>query len=311
MLRRVIQVSLPAALVAVGMSAVTAGASTSYTFNEHRDHLDTSFNQLLGINDQGQIAGYFGAGTSATVHPNRGYVAFPPYNNAIGNFHNENFPGAAQTQVIGINNSGTTVGFYADAAGDNFGFVRWHGVFRAVIDPNTPAATAAAPQVNQLLGLNNDGLAVGFYTDSSGNPHGYTFNFHNDTFHNTVLGLGASAVTTTGINNSGEITGFYQNSTSGGTKSFVQSPGHAPVTFGVAGSGLTQSFGINNYGELVGTYAIGGKQYGFTRGSSMQLGISDPAGVGATTLNGINDHGDLVGFYTDSAGNTDGFEAIP
>ena len=41
------------------------------------------------------------------------------------------------------------------------------------------------------------------------------------------------------------------------------------------------------------------------------LTIDDPHGLGTTTINGPNSQGDLVGFYVDSAGNTDGFLAIP
>lgn len=130
------------------------------------DHADLTCNQLLGINDQGQIAGYFGIGTSATVHPNWGYVLHRPYHQ--GDFVNENLPGAAQSQVIGIDNSGITVGFYADAAGDNFGFVLKGGIWTAVIDPHTGAGT-----VNQLLGCNNFGVAVGFYTDGATNVDGF------------------------------------------------------------------------------------------------------------------------------------------
>src|ERR1700678_2439234 len=48
-------------------------------------------------------------------------------------FTNENFPGSSQTQVTGINNTVTAVGFYADSDGattPNFiGFVGQAGVF--------------------------------------------------------------------------------------------------------------------------------------------------------------------------------------
>jgi hypothetical protein len=43
----------------------------------------------------------------------------PPYGQ--GNYTNENFLGSLQTQVTGINNDKTTVGFWADVPGDNFG----------------------------------------------------------------------------------------------------------------------------------------------------------------------------------------------
>ena len=69
---------------------------------------DVTFNQALGINSSGMIAGYFGSGAAGL--PNQGYTVAPPY--AQRNFTNENFPGSVQTQVTGINNIGTTVGFW-------------------------------------------------------------------------------------------------------------------------------------------------------------------------------------------------------
>ena len=152
----------------------TSPSVTSFSFRTLDDHKDKTFNQLLSINDNGTIAGYFGIGTPAATHPNKGYVLHAPYGQ--NNYTNENFPGSQQTQVTGINLSGTTCGFYADPAGDNFGFVLKNGVWTAVIDPHTTGTT------NQLLGLNNNGMAVGFYTDSKGHAHGYEFNFHTDTF---------------------------------------------------------------------------------------------------------------------------------
>ena len=63
----------------------------------------------------------------------------PPY--AQANFTNENFSGSVQTQVTGINNAGTTVGFWAPSnnGGDNnFGFTDIGGTFTDVNNPNTP-----------------------------------------------------------------------------------------------------------------------------------------------------------------------------
>ena len=63
---------------------------------------DPNFNQLLGINNKGVIAGYFGDGT---VVPNNGYVLVPRNHYAADNF--TNLPSgdfASQTQAIGINN---------------------------------------------------------------------------------------------------------------------------------------------------------------------------------------------------------------
>lgn len=289
--------------VAIGVGAVatatpTGPSASSYSFSTHGDNKDTTFNQLLSINDKGQIAGYFGSGTPATTHPNKGYVLDAPYGQS--NFHNENFPGSQQTQVTGINNSGTTSGFYADPAGDNFGFILKDGIWTAVIDPHTTG------NMNQLLGLNNHGLAAGFYTDSKGNAHGYIFNFHNDTFKAVNI-PNASSVTASGVNANGDVSGFYMNA-AGATRSFVLHHDGDLTTFSAPGSTNTMALGINNSDEVVGTYAIGNSTHGFVWSGGHLRTVDDPHGVGATTINGLNSAGDLVGFYT-SGNNVDGFLA--
>src|SRR5208283_2364700 len=101
------------ALTTSAASASTLGAQghgTAYSFATDDNAKDLTFNQLLGINDQGVIAGYFGSG--AQGHPNKGYVLLPPYGQ--GNYINENFPGSVQTQVTGLNNRGVTVGFWSN-----------------------------------------------------------------------------------------------------------------------------------------------------------------------------------------------------
>jgi len=46
-----------------------------------------------------------------------------------------------------------------------------------VNNPNTPAASATSATVNQLLGVNDNDVAVGFYVDGNGNSQGYQYNF--------------------------------------------------------------------------------------------------------------------------------------
>src|SRR5271166_4482509 len=95
------RLSIGIALLAAGMPAF---AGTSYTFQTVIDPADTNFTQLLGINNSGTIAGYFGDGT---IVPNNGFTLVLP-----GAYTKENYPSSVQTQVVGINNSGETVGFY-------------------------------------------------------------------------------------------------------------------------------------------------------------------------------------------------------
>jgi hypothetical protein len=43
------------------------------------NNTDPTFNQELGINSAGMIAGYFGAGNGLAGHPNQGYTVVTPY----------------------------------------------------------------------------------------------------------------------------------------------------------------------------------------------------------------------------------------
>jgi len=82
---------------------------TAYSFTTLDNGNDPTSNRLLGINDYGLIAGYFGSG--AAGHPNQGYLLQRPYSQAT--YAGENFPGSVQTQVTGLNNHGATVGFFS------------------------------------------------------------------------------------------------------------------------------------------------------------------------------------------------------
>jgi hypothetical protein len=299
--------------------AAPAGASTirheritakpvPYSFTTLNDQADPTFNQLLGINTHGVISGYFGSGEAG--HPNKGYVLNPPYGQA--NYVNENFPGSAQTQVTGLNDKGDTSGFWVTAKGTNRGFVQWNGVFQSYTDPKTPKVTGA---VNQLLGINNAGIAVGFYNDKKGNSHAYQVNQATSVFK-AITVPGAVAAAATGINNAGDVTGFFTDA-QGNNAGFLRTHTGHLITFQFPGGSDTQPFGINASDQIVGSYLDGGGvMHGFllskpTGPVSSWQSIDDPNGVGSTLVNGLNAAGDLVGFYTDAAGNTDGFLAVP
>jgi len=293
-----------------GHATITA-SPVPYSFTTLNNQADPTFNQLLGINSQGVIAGYFGSG--AAGHPNKGYLLEPPYTQA--SYVSENFPGSAQTQVTGLNNMGDTAGFWVTAKGANRGFVEWNGVFASYTDPRTPHMTGA---VNQLLGINNAGLAVGFYNDAQGHSHAYEVNQATSAF-TAIKVPGATSTVASGINNVGDVTGFYTVGSGGSavTSSFLLTHAHRLITYQFPGGGDTQALGVNGSDQIVGSYLDGGGvQHGFllsrpTGPRSAWQSIDDPNGVGSTVVNGLNNAGDLVGFYTDSAGNTDGFLAVP
>lgn len=305
-------------LAVFAVSALAWGAQPAhagFTFQDIIDNNDPTFNQELGINQAGTIAGYFGAGNGLAGHPNQGYTVVPPYGQA--NFTNENVPGSVQTQVTGLNNIGTTVGFWAPSnnGGDNnFGFTDIGGTFTTVNNPNTPTT---GTMVNQLLGVNDSNTAVGFYTDAAGVNHGYTYTIASMTFSpnindpNAGTGMG-QGTTAAAINNAGDIAGFYVDA-AGVFHGFVDIGGTF-MTIDAAGAMDTSLLGLNNLGEAVGfdidaNMMMHGIVCSVTALTCTQ--IDDPFGVGTTTFNGVNDKGQIVGFYVNGADNTIGLLATP
>jgi probable HAF family extracellular repeat protein len=294
-----------------GSAQIMSNMAGSYQVLTLNDRRDPTFNQLLGINNEGVIVGYFGSGDAG--HPNKGYELLPPF--AQRDFASRNFPGSAQTQVIGINDTGIAVGFFstmnaANAAdNNNIGFWRAGGHYHAV---TFPTMNNAKPAINQLLGVNNTGTAVGFYNDSTGNAHGYAYNIRTRRFKMITV-QGATSLTATGINNMGTETGFYTTA-AGATDSFLKFHHGRVVTIAMPGASATQAFGLNDAGEVVGTYNTGTGNNAVTHGFTWMNGkftTVDYPMASATFINGVNDEGDIVGFYTDAKGNTDGFVGLP
>ena len=226
----------------LGLAAVASGAlalslgtpafastqsSSGYQFRTLNDHRDVTFNQLLGINNEGVIAGYFGSG--AQGHAEQG---LPAVRLRSGNYANENFPGSRQTQVTGLNDLGVTVGFWstqntANMVNNNFGFYSGDGHYYTV---NFPTGDNASPQVDQLLGVNDRDVAVGFYTNAQGNNRGYTYNIRTRSFTRVLVpgapaGEAGPSLTATAINNAGDVAGFYAKSSSLGSSRPTRSCG--------------------------------------------------------------------------------------
>jgi hypothetical protein len=257
-------IALAGIMLLVGRPVATARAATTYTFftldnanaADDPEFNDANFNQLLGISNADVIVGYDGDGTTK---PNKGYLLVP-----TNHYANENFPGSVQTQVTGLNNdnlvAGTftyTVGFWIDKTGNNFGFANAFGLYVTKAFPNTPVGTTKpcnGIKTNQLLGINDTPIAVGFFLDALCNAHGYTYEFHTNTYTELTLPPSFKAVSSTaaGINNSGVICGFFTD-TAGTTHGFVGVQGAFTKVDVPAKVGTGTTFlGINNNGLIVG-----------------------------------------------------------
>lgn len=283
--------SMTPATTLLNQSQRSAGATSpaAYTFRTIDNDKDPSFNQLLGINTGGIIAGYYGSGSASS--PNKGYTVKSPY--AQADFTSENYPGSVQTQVTCINYYGDTGGFWIDSKGVNRGFIRWKGAFTSYTDPDIGKGT-----VTQILGLNNAGIAVGFYTNGAGVNFGFELNHSTGKF-TPITPPGASNVTASAIDSGGDIVGFYLSGST--TIGFIK-VGSSYSTFEYPKSTTTMPFGINDHRNVVGAYVDSkGNTHGFLLKqpvkNAMWTSIDDPHGVGTTFINGINNNGDMVGFY--------------
>jgi hypothetical protein len=80
-------------------------------------------------------------------------------------FRTVDVPGAAQTEVNGVNNPGVVAGTYLDQNG-SFGFIQDGSKLVTLDYPGTSGVTTVAS-------INNPGTVIGYYTDANGVSHGW------------------------------------------------------------------------------------------------------------------------------------------
>jgi hypothetical protein len=169
------------------------------------DFPGTTLNQLLGLNNLEQAAGYY-ADAAGIDHP-------CIFDNKGGVFFVITIPAATGgAQATGINDNGSISGFYIDSKGTNHGFLIAKGQFQTLDFPEST--------LTQAFGLNNHDEVVGAYVDRSGLIHGFIFNDGRFTSVDDPESVGAT--TLNGINDRGQIVGFF-TAAGGNTDGFVGS----------------------------------------------------------------------------------------
>jgi probable HAF family extracellular repeat protein len=171
----------------------------------------------LGVNDGNTVVGQY---VTPTATP--GFILLN--NQSIITLNAPSGPNVVNAQ--GINNKGLVVGFYQGTDGQVHGFTAKEGAARfgaltgtAVADPTIPTVAGepgATFVFSQILGINDKGIAVGYYGDSTTSQHGFLYNtktgkytFLDDPSEHFNNGVEVTQIT--GITNSGEITGFYSD----------------------------------------------------------------------------------------------------
>jgi probable HAF family extracellular repeat protein len=186
----------------------------------------------FGINDQGAIVGQY---VTSTATP-----GFVMNGKSVVTINAPSGPNTVNAQ--GINNKGQVVGFYVGTDGQDHGFMANANVRAgknamptitgtAISDPTIPSVPGepgATFVFSQILGINDKGIAVGYYGDSTTSQHGFLYNTHTGTYTflddpSEAFNNGVEVTQITGITNSGEITGFYSDA-NGVFHGFVANP---------------------------------------------------------------------------------------
>jgi hypothetical protein len=164
-----------------------------------------------------------------------------------------------------------------------------------------------------VAGINDEGLVAGSWFATDGSEVGF-IRLPDGRISTPIVDPNDNSRTTTlrAINDEGVIAGFYGASADSG---FLLTEGEfRTVDFPGAVSTLLR--GINNLGDLSGTYSIvdlNADEFGFIiprRGPAISFKLADPTGTGIV-VGGINDLRQLVGYYTDATSTLVGFLRQP
>jgi len=275
---------------------------------------------------------------AASTLPASAYAQKPPRYT----FTSFDVPGAIYTRGGDINNNGTIIGYFNDAAGAPHGYLYDGGVFTQIDEPDATAGTLAgaindagtivgrfdAPlggdahgfvlsggsftpfdvpgaTFTAARGISPAGDVVGYYVDVAGVSHGFVLSGGQFTW---VDYPGTNFTALSGMNKFGRIVGHYLDA-AGSRRGFLLSGGQfSSVNYPKAT--YTQPSRINSSGQIVGHYqAADGSVHGFLLSNGIYTTINYPNAV-LTRLHGITDLGNIVGEWQDSAGRTHGFYAV-
>jgi len=279
--------------------AIAPAAHAGYNVTSIPDPTSTNVLQALGINNSMTVAGFdngsFNQGFTLTLPSTfSSPILYPP-------------AGTYPTMVTGINDAGDVSGIYVNTVtGVNNGFTDIGGAFTTV---NNPASAV----FNQALDINNSDETVGYYAPTVGGTPGDVSYSQKGGVFTPVSGLPTNFNNqAVGLNNLGEIVGFYQPDAALATSFGYLDDGGTITTIDPFGSTFVSANGINDQGDIVGTYVNGsGTTVGFVWTPGGGYTSFDIYGSAVTDINSINDKGDIVGFYVTGADATIGFVGTP
>jgi len=294
----------PLAHVAAAPAVDGAGKAIRYRFATIDDRADPNFNEVLGLNNESKLVGYYGDGGASS--PNRGFVAHKPY--GALNFKNVDYPHSVDTQVSAINNKGALGGWYSDQGGRRFGFMELDGIFYSYWD-------AKAAKTTKLLAINDSFVGVGYYVTPSGRKRAFQVDVAGGKYTDFDPPRAVDAAAT-GITGRGDVAGWLTLS-SGKTLGWLLRQG-IYTEYSFPHSNTTKFFAVVVHDWIAGSYVdAAGTTHGFLlteplrRAKTVWQKIDDPDAARGTVVTGLNIHRDVAGYYVDSDGRTHGFLAVP
>jgi hypothetical protein len=99
---------------------------------------------------------------------------------------------------------------------------RCNGVDGLLIRPLAERGHPPNSTFTNFLGVNDNGVAIGFYNDGQNVPHGIVYDYKTETLAIVNDPSGAMGITLNGINDKGQMVGSYTDSK--GTRTACSSP---------------------------------------------------------------------------------------
>ncbi len=280
-----------AGLAAFALMAAVAhayGQTSDYRFKEI-DYPGSLGTYAYGINDKGEVVGWYtGAGCTQSAcaftylkgtytsfecvlenatQPfdvnNKGEVvgSYSYYNNGVAGFIWEGnnscttvpAPSASSlVEATGVNDQGVVVGYYQPPSGEIEGFRYADGKSATIACPNAADT--------EVWGIGNDGVIVGAYGSAIIGPW-TAFTYEKGVCTNVECpSLDVTSMKAISINKSGQISGWYQDS-SGVNHGFVKT-GSACTQVDEPGATGTILLHMNDEGSVAGFYANSGDIFG-------------------------------------------------
>jgi probable HAF family extracellular repeat protein len=158
---------------------------------------------------------------------------------------------------------------------------------------------------NKEAGINNAGQVVGFSFAAGGEKHAFVKSPGQAMVDlNLVLPAGTNESRARGINNSGNVAGFFSNNITGHHAS-VWVPSGAQYLWVSLGDNDSQCLGLNDADDVVGLGYVGQYRHAYVvpKGEAgVDLGV--PSGYLESRATGINSAKNIVGYLSDSGGIT-------